>query len=704
MMTPIEGGRIEHIQGLDCWIPPPPSDIDGMHLAKKDQKWKRCEVPAFDQSDIDIVTGASYPEGYKLTWDEAKREELCHITGFDPWTMSRSLNPKVIFGDFDEFYFSPPLEEFRAREFDRIWNGYWFMNNGKAVYITGDYYFYLTYWRLNTGYPEYRDTDRRLFYFWQYCKEDPNCYGLLEIGKRGFGKSYRLGAVAYLRTIQYRGGHVGIQSKTDDDAENFFLTKVAEPVKTLPEFLVPLNNHGTEPTTGLYFFPKAATSAASRFSKRVDAIRSMMDYRASTELAYDSTTLKFLVQDEIGKVDPSVADVQKRLGKNRDTVYRDSKMIGKIWGSSTVEEMKKGGDQCYRIWQQSNINEKSENGMTKSGLYPFFLSALETTYFDEFGNSEPIRAKKFHDAERLNKINDPVEYVGYVQRNPYTIDEAFMTDSEGCLYNAAILQQRQRFCLEFKQTERGDFAWKDGIQDTKVIWIRNEENGRWEVSWLFPNDLDSNNVSVEIQMNGFRSWGPKNDHKFAFAYDPFSHGKTSSDKRRSKAGGAIYRKFDFWDDDCSDTFVADYVARMPDPSEAHEDILMGCVYFGVSVLAENQKNAVIDYFKKRGYYDFIMWRPEHTLTTSSKPTEGIPSSEPVIDQYIGAMQSHVQTKGHKLRHLRIIRDLLKFDTAKRFKFDLGVASQICLLAAERPLSENSGEEDTTGFPIENFGS
>lgn len=702
MINPIEGGRIEEIQGLKCWVPPEPKEISGIHLPKKDQKFIRTEVPTFHQSEIEIVSGTNYPEAYRLNWDEARREELIHITGIDPWALRGGTKVKVIYENFDEFYSEPLLEAFRCQEYARVRDGYWFMNNGIPVYITGDYYFYLNYWKLNTGYPQYRNTDRKLFYFWEYVKNDPFCYGLLEITKRGQGKSFRMGCVAYLRTIQYRGGQVGIQSKTDDDAENFFLTKVAEPVKTLPEFWVPVNNHGTEPTTGLYFFPKAFTSASARYAKKIDAIRSFMDFRASTELAYDSTTLKFLVQDEVAKLDPSIADAQKRLGKNRDCVYRDSKMLGKIWCSSTVEEMKKGGEQAKVIWAQSDINDRSSNGITQSGLYPFFLSALECTYFDEYGNPEIVKAKKFHDGERLKKMNDPVEYVGYVQRNPYTIEEAFMTDSEGCLYNAHILQQRQRFCLEFKQTTKGDFVWKDGVRDSKPEWVVNEENGKWEISWLFPFDKDSGNVSMNIGINGFKSWGPKNDHKFAFAYDPFSHGKTSSEKRRSKAGAAIWRKFDFWDQDFSDTFIADYVARPSDPNEAHEDMIIACVYFSTSILAENQKNSVVDYFKRRGYYDFIMWRPEHTLTTSSRPTEGIPSSEPVIDQYISTMQSCVQNKGFKFRHLRIITDLLKFAPEKRFKYDLGVACQICLLAADRPLSDSGEEDNDDSFSVEAF--
>lgn len=674
----------EVIQGLKCHKPPmPPKEmIQGYGRPPGAQKWERTPLPTFLASDVDIFSGTVYAPDEELTWDEVRREELIGQTGRDPWKLDSKKVPKLVPGVIaDEFYINPHLEEFRVQEYERISNGHWFYNKGKPVYLTGDHYFYLNWWELNTGYPDFRHTDRELFYFWEYVREDDRCYGLIEITKRGVGKSYRMGAVAYLETIRYKKAHVGIQSKSDDDAEEMFLTKVAEPYKQLPEFLIPTHDHGTEPKTRLYFFPPAQRGASAAYSNiKTEALRSMTTFRNAGERAYDGTTLRFLIQDEIAKMEKKVGDAQKRLGVNRNCVYRDSKMVGKIWCSSTVEDMEKGGEQAKKIWYDSDQNAaRSEIGRTKSGLYRYFTSALECSHFDEYGFPRRDIAKKEHDAERAIREGDSVEYIGYVQRNPYNIEEAFMTLGGDCIYNAMILQERQRFLQEFKMTVKGDFQWKN---EKEVEFIINEENGHWELSWMFDNEADANKVGTQVGPNGTKLFFPKNDYAFAMALDPVSH-KQTVDKRRSNVGIAVYRKYHpFKDPDQSDTFVADYVGRHDDPEVDYDQAMMACVYFGCSILIENNKSNAIDYFYRQGFGEFIMTRPR-TGGEVGNETDGIPSNNSVIEFYIGKMRTHVNKHGRKLNHLRIVRDLLEFDPNNRTKYDLGVASQFALVAASK---------------------
>ncbi len=712
MFKPIKGGTVEKVQGVKCQLPPQPPDAEilNFYLPRSDQYWHRTLLPTLPTKEVEIWSGDFY-ENDILDWETARREETIKQTGRDPWNLDNRGAPKLVAGvEEDEFYINPALEEFRIQELDRIEKGIWFFNNGKAIYIPGSYYFYLNWWRLNTGYPEFRDPDRTLFYFWEHIKHNPDCYGLLEITKRGIGKSFRAGCVAYLECTLYRHAHVGIQSKTDDDAEEFFLSKVVEPMKDLPDFLVPTNNHGTEPKTELSFFPSATRSkhaAIHRKNKR--ALRSKMTFRNAGEKAYDSTTLKFLVQDEIAKLDPKLSNAKKRLGVNRQCVYRDSKMVGKMWCTTTVEDMAKGGDVCKEIWYDSDRSpdKMSAIGRTVSGLFQYFTSTLDISYFNKFGYPDRARARHEHDAERANKEGDPLEYVGYIQRNPYSIEEAFMTSGKECIYNAKVLQERQMFLQQprNKSTTRGDFHWENGIEDSRVIWGANEENGRWEVSWLFPSPASSNNIDERKDFKGFRQFSPRNDVRFGFAYDPYSHTQTV-DLRKSNAAGAVYRNFEAFDPDYSDTFIADYVGRPEDPDEASEDILMACVYYSCGVLIENNKNDPIKYFKKRGYYDFIIVRPEETLTATGaaaarQQTDGIPATTPVIEYYIKRMKHHVTTLGYKLKHLRIVKDLLDFDPKKRTKYDLAVASQLALLSAEREVPQEEPSVDA-GMLLESW--
>jgi len=699
MHSEVKGSTYELIQGLQCWLPKRPQlqDIQGYYQPKKKQKWQRTELPVFQVRDITTFSGTEYEPGTELEWDAARREEFIKQTGTDPWNMDRDGNPKSVPGvTADPNYFEPALDDFRKQEIDRILNGHWVMIKGKPVYLTGFHYFYLNWWKLNTGYPEFRDTDRQLFYFWQYCLEDKNSYGLIEITKRGVGKSYRVGAVAYLMCILFKNSHIGMQSKTDDDAQELFLTKIVEPMKELPEFLVPLNNHGTSPKNKLNFFAPARKGRSANFvtKDKIDELKSWMDYKNAGETAYDGTTLRFLIQDEIGKLDPKIGDAQKRLGVNRNCVYRDSKMVGKIWATTTVEDMEKGGDAVMRIYNDSDITKRSGIGRTKSGLYRFFTSALDCSHYDEYGYPDREKAREEHDAERKMKEGDSVEYTGYVQRNPYTIEEAFMITGKDCIYNAKILQERQIACQEpgNGMTVQGDFVWD--IPDEKAKFIPNPANGRWMVSWMPSKKEDQNKVRTNRMFHDLVEYFPENLEKIAAAHDPFSHAGTV-DKRKSNGATAFFRNYDPWDVENSDTFVADYVYRTEDPEECYEDQIIACFFYGAPILIENNKNAAIQYFKKRGYGPFIMKRPENTFTRDDRTqeTDGIPSNEPIIEYYIKAMKTHIVKHGHKLKHLRIIRDLLNFDPAKRTKFDLGVASQLALIAAEKRYEKSIAEAD-----------
>ena len=57
-------------------------------------------------------------------------------------------------------------------------------------------------------------------------------------------------------------------------------------------------------------------------------------------------------------------------------------------------------------------------------------------------------------------------------------------------------------------------------------------------------------------------------------------------------------------------FFLEYIAR-PDTAEIFfEDVLMACIFYGMPILAENNKPRLLYYFKRRGYRGFSMNRPD----------------------------------------------------------------------------------------------
>ncbi len=726
-------GSIE-VQGVRCWFPPAPKkqDIINYGLPTKKQKWARIELPIFTAKDVDIWSDDDYKADDVITWEEAARQEHIKIFGTDPYDLDKQGNAKDVSGvEVDINYSMECLEGFRARELDRFYNGVWIYIKGQLLYLPGCYYFYLNYWQLKDGYAEFRYIDLELFWVWEAVRKSKNLLGMVYVTMKGAGKSYIAGCIDYYETVTHRKANTTIQSKSDDDAAIFFRDKILLPVTGLPDFLIPIHKHPGDITSlnSLEFVPKARKGMSMRhfLKMKKEALYSKMHYHNAGEYAAEGGTWDLIVFEEIGKTSPTVADVYKRLMAMKLSVLRVNKKLGNIFASSTVEEMDEGGAECLKIWQESNQYEIGETNTTNTGLVRFFRSAIDATMFDEYGFSvgyEPedketkkyivakygevfgknteFGAKAVHDAKRKALKHDTKALISYMQKNPYNEKEAFWINADDCIYNAQILLEAKERILESdrKFTRRGDIVWK--LKDKEAQWIDNDKNGKWEVSFF-----DFLHNDVQINEGAKNTFTPKASHKRVMAFDPYSNRDLVREDRGSNAAAVVYNKPDFHiPEEYCDTIIADYLYRHDDPFDSYEDIICACFFFGCEVLIEKNKSNALDYFRQRGYCwgydnnpsDFVMSRPESTLTQyGNKISDGIVSSDPMIEHYTNSTARHIELHGRKLKHLRPIDDWLVFRPQKTQLYDMAVAASYSIVAAEKKINEQSKVVDITGI-------
>lgn len=167
MYLKITGGRTLNIQGLECNIPPVGYVVNittnqleyrGVYMRsniKEEQYWERLPLPKW------------YKEISKKQDDYNKKKKE----------------------DEPEFY-DEQLDEYIKQEWDRRLNGFWFKNKGEDVYLAGAHYMYIQWWQIDIGYPKFRYPDLEYFYFLQCCIEDPECFGMIEVCKRRWGKCF----------------------------------------------------------------------------------------------------------------------------------------------------------------------------------------------------------------------------------------------------------------------------------------------------------------------------------------------------------------------------------------------------------------------------------------------------------------------------------------------------------------------------------
>lgn len=350
---------------------PKNSDIDGYDLPKKNQKFIRWKPPI--DREFDLLTDDE--QGRIITFVLDKRE-----------------------------------------------GGHFFYNNGEITYITGIHWFYLTFWRLDVGIPDYRRSDRDYFYFWDVCVEDIRCYGMTDMENRRGGKTERANCIVYEYVSKSADVHGGIQSKTDADAKKVFL-KLIRAWKRIPNWIRPLDEGDTQPKSSLRFFEPSKRSQKGKKSYEI-ALDSWIDFESSKEEAYDGDKLHRYIMDEAGKT--TSANVYERWNIVKECFVQGRFVIGKALLTTTVEELdKKGGKWFHEIWRDSEYSVRDENDQTKTGLYRFFKPAFYCYegFIDEFGNPLIAEAQEYLERRRRNK--DVPSLASEKRKYPFTPEDAF---------------------------------------------------------------------------------------------------------------------------------------------------------------------------------------------------------------------------------------------------------------------------------------
>jgi hypothetical protein len=233
----------------------------------------------------------------------------------------------------------------------------------------------------------------------------------------------------------------------------------------------------------------------------------------------------------------------------------------------------------------------------------------------------------------------------------------------------------------------GSFQWENGKKDGKVIFVPHKD-GRFKISWVPPKHLQ-NRVIVK---NGVKY--PGNEHCGAFGCDPYDISGTT-DGRGSNGSLHGLTKFSMEDVPVSQFFL-EYIARPQTAEIFFEDVLMACVFYGMPILAENNKPRLLYHFKRRGYRGFAMNRPDkvyNKLSIAEREIGGIPnSSEDIKQAHAAAIESYIENyvgylnPGYgNMYFQRTLEDWAKFNINNRTKHDASISSGLAIMACNKHL-------------------
>jgi hypothetical protein len=610
--------------------------------------------------------------------------------------------------DFKKEYIDYIENEFKKRE-----EGFWYYNKGVATYITGTHYMYLQWSKIDVGQPDFREANRLFYIFWEACKADNRCYGICYLKNRRSGFSFMAsGETVNMATIS-SDARFGILSKSGPDAKKMFTDKVVPISVNYPFFFKPIQDGMDRPKSELaYRVPASKLTRRSIVStdkpEELEGLDTTIDWKNTGDNSYDGEKLKLLVHDESGKWErPN--NILNNWRVTKTTLRLGSRIIGKCMMGSTSNALDKGGDNFKRLYNASDVNRRNRNGQTSSGLYSLFipmewnyegfLDAFGMPVFDTpenetvgpYGETIDIGIIEHWDNEAEGLKNDGDALNEFYRQFPRTTEHAFRDETKNSIFNLAKIYEQIDFNEEagsIAHVTTGNFQWVNGIKDSKVIFYP-DPKGRFKVSWTPPMHLQ-NNVIVK---NGFKK--PGNEHMGAFGCDSYDISGTV-DGKGSK--GALHGLTKFSMENCPpNSFFLEYIARPQTAEIFFEDVLMALVFYGMPILAENNKPRLLYYLRRRGYRGYSMNRPDklwNKLSVAEKEIGGIPnSSEDIKQSHAAAIEMYIQAHvGRKiddtygdLYFLETLQDWAKFDINNRTKFDAAISSGLAIMACNRHL-------------------
>ena len=670
-------GKIVEISNLKIGLPKAPKEVYKRHESKLKQYWERQELP----------------------------KNLSRIKSIFQWNeMPNSFKDKYV--------------DYIEQEFDYREQGYWFMNRGVPTYITGSHYMYLQWTKIDVGYPDFREANRAFFIFWEACKADSRSYGMIYLKIRRSGFSFMGSSECVNTATLAKDSRIGILSKTGADAKKMFTDKVVPISNRLPFFFKPIQDGMDKPKSELaYRVPASKITKKNMhevFEDDMQGLDTTIDWKNTDDNSYDGEKLLLLVHDESGKwVKPN--NILNNWNVTKTCLRLGSKIIGKCMMGSTSNALEKGGNNFKKLYDDSSALQRNANGQTKSGLYSLFIPmewnmegfidrygmpVLEVPKVEQEGvDGQPIYTSsiEYWKGEVESLKSDPDNLNEFYRQFPRTTSHAFRDESVSSIFNLSKLYQQIDYndsMITEHHITRGKFIWKDGVKDSKVVWVP-DKKGRFNISWL-PSANIQNHAH---ERNGLKI--PGNEHLGAFGCDSYD---ISGVVGGGGSNGALHglTKFNM-DDAPSNEFFLEYIARPQTAEMFFEDVLMACVFYGMPILVENNKPRLLYHFKNRGYRKYCMNRPDkhfNKLSKTERELGGIPNTseevkqahaaaiESYIEKYIGIDFEGIFRPDEDMGSMPFNRTLLdwaKFDINNRTKYDASISSGLAIMACQKHL-------------------
>ncbi len=581
------------------------------------------------------------------------------------WNRELFLVPK----DYAAFT-SDEKVDWIVSDINRRLHGIWIFINGQPTYITGDHFFYLQWWWIGSsthdGYPEYRSADRIEHYFYDYCEKDPNCYGEVFMTGKRKGKTERSLSRLYNKTSIFEDKSSIMQSLTGKEAQKNLFFRVIRSWRKMPDAIKPVDDGSTSPVSTLRFFEPGKKSTKRRVIAK-KAINSWIEFKPTVASAIQGQKPFRVYLDEAPSIEEM--NIEEWFTTTKRQCQLGKIVNGKIIMAATVEELNKKGFQDFvNLWNDSDFNERDQNGQTRSGLYRFFDPAYlgYEGCVDEFGNDNVLESGEYEGKVWLQNMFDaaaPDKRVKLKRQYPFNAQDAF---------DSVVSDIWEDDCKEILKHVR--------------IQVLNEQ----------PPML----YSIPFDSGGSVMWGESSREKpgvckvfeqaqpgvkYRAGFDGAASDLQTGDVRGSKVAMVILKGFAGMDK-VNYTPVMTYSLRPEKMEHAYQTIFLASRHYGqygeFGLLGETnagQGSPVVAFFNNHGGANLLMKKPKNLGMSYNETTEKwwIYRNAEVRKTQEYLANIFIRRYGMNLKHIDLITDLINMG---KVNTDEGMAFLMAVLA------------------------
>jgi hypothetical protein len=379
-----------------------------------------------------------------------------------------------------------------------------------------------------------------------------------------------------------------------------------------------------------------------------------------------------------------------------------------------------GGEDFKTLYLNSNVLNRQESGYTSTKLYSYFMPAhtnyeecidiygkcWETTppkgtlntFGDEIkkGSIQMIK-EQYADAKMQGDVALNAAYRAF----PMTEAHAMRDEADACVFNLTKLTDQWDWNEESLDSKslytRGNFQWENNKRYTKVIFVP-DDRGRFKIAWM-PNASDDT-IGLRNNVRNIRNlWTPMNDYG-CIGVDCFGSYVQGKNKASKGAAHAYSKPNSFGVP--PHKFLFEYIDRPATQDIFNEDIFMAAWFYGLPILAENNRRDFVRHLYNSLARPFSMNRVDKIkidgddLKLGGQPMQ----SKDILDAHENGLRSFIQRhvgestvpEGIKYRpegemgdmpFNDTINDWMKFNPAARTAYDATISSGLAIMGCNR---------------------